>query len=200
MPLEFTIFFQCQVALCSFPSYERQRNKSSLTFFGCAYILHTVKIKDLLWNFCKTQIIPFLYASTHPKWTPASENRERETLVLIVFVWVCTIFGGDIADDVYFIHGNLPVGFLFAETQCPALLSVAGVRLNAQEHRALETHDALLKHGLSPWVRCRKGHCAELTLHMNSQKPLSSRLSSHHWQHYFNPLSQHNPLLNSPST
>lgn len=50
-----------------------------------------------------------------------------------------TIFGGDITDDVDFIHLNLPVGFFFTETQSPAFLSVAGVNLNTQKHRALET-------------------------------------------------------------
>lgn len=132
---------------------------------------------------------------------------------------MCTIFGGDIADDVYFIHGNLPVGFLLAETQCPALLSVAGVSLNTQEHRALETQDGLLKHGLwlkvpgfrSTQVRCRKGHHAKLTLHMKFSIRFSTACSSIQnsncdqfkfspWATLFlNTLRQHNLLLNSPS-
>ena len=59
-------------------------------------------------------------------------------------VCVYTISGGDIADDVDFIHGNLPVGFLLTETQSPAFLSIAGVTLNTQKHRALGRQDKLL--------------------------------------------------------
>lgn len=62
-----------------------------------------------------------------------------------VFVCVCTIFGGDIADNVDFVHGNLPVGFLFAETQSPAFLSITGGTLNTQEHRALDTRHTQLE-------------------------------------------------------
>lgn len=58
-----------------------------------------------------------------------------------VCVCVFTIFGGDVADDVDFVHGNLPVGFLFAETQSPALLSAAGGTLNTQKRGALEAQD-----------------------------------------------------------
>lgn len=57
-----------------------------------------------------------------------------------------TVLGSDITDDVDFIHGNLPVDFLLTETQSPALLSAAGVRLNTQKHGALETQNTRLQY------------------------------------------------------
>lgn len=68
----------------------------------------------------------FSKATPHNTW----DLRMYYITVLIVSVWVYTIFSSYIADDVDFIHGNLPVGFLLAETQSPAFLSVAGVTLN----------------------------------------------------------------------
>lgn len=85
-----------------------------------------------------------------------------------VCVCVCTIFGSDIADNVDFVHGNLPVGFLFAETQSPAFLSVAGVTLNTQKHRTLETRHTRLqqhKHSKAARLLLNLQYCIVAPLH-----------------------------------
>lgn len=60
-------------------------------------------------------------------------------------VWMaCTVLGGDVTDDVDFIHGDLPVCFLLTEAQSSALLPVTGVTVHTQEHGALQTQHTLL--------------------------------------------------------
>ena len=54
---------------------------------------------------------------------------------------VRTAGSGDVTDDVDLAHGDLPVGPLLAEAERSALLTLAGVALHAQEHRALRTQD-----------------------------------------------------------
>lgn len=81
-----------------------------------------------------------------------------------VCVCVYTIFGGDIADDVNFVHGNLPMGFLLTETQSSAFQSVAGVALDTQEDRPLETQDTLLRYTLAKYARQPGVWCQRLRL------------------------------------
>lgn len=61
-----------------------------------------------------------------------------------------TVLGGDIADNVNVIHGKLPVGFLLAKTQSPALLPAAGMSLHTQKHRPLETHNTSFQYTIKP--------------------------------------------------
>lgn len=91
-------------------------------------------------------------------WTNThSEGKERQRH---------TILGSDITDDVNFIHGNLPVDFLLTKTQSSALLSAAGVRLNTQKHRALETQNTCLQyrtqHSVKTSLAFQGGHCVNL--------------------------------------
>lgn len=78
------------------------------------------------------------------------------SIVSIVSVEGHTVLGGDIADNVNVTHGKLPVGFLLAKTQSPALLPAAGMSLHTQKHRPLETHNASFQYRTKPKLQSKR--------------------------------------------
>lgn len=85
-----------------------------------------------------------------------------------------TALGGDIADDVHVTHGELPVALLLAETQSPALLPAAGVRLHAQEHRALQARNTTSEATINPTPQ------SKISQHTQASTDFTPVLTSYH--------------------